>query len=1178
MPLISEKINFNEIIKFSNIDPIRGIMNFFIMINYRKIRSKIKGKDNFLKILLKDIGIKNTKKYSTIIVNDIKMDFTINLSKKYLNHINNINIINKEINTNLNQPIIKLKRKNETNRDKSMEIKRNNNKFTYVRKQPSIFNSSNKDLNKTPSTSKIKLIFKKIKNTNKIITAINRIKKINNTNSHSTDKIIKKENLIENLKVRETHENISKDDNNKIINKRVPYIRKQTKKIIKLNNKDNNISLIANKTFDEIKLENKLENKNILLKDIITARPIGQLRHKNISKIYKEGLINEEIFLSPIKKEEEIYITKNRETFCEGFFIASFPEKNAQIIEKSESFPALCGHKECSSLPSTKPEIIYRYPLKDTKNLELNNLAATICFPLGIKVCYNENGPGLIDDYVTRITNQKGERYYMLTFHYYLKMENNIYSNKYEINSLKDHFRRFADDYINMTEKDMNKNKNKIEKDLEQTQNMGSRDYVFIPFCICLISRYSYIDEIKRCLKSIFYLLINKKNVKNKLLLNHLIMHLIDSVPIPQIGTVIQFYIPYNKNNEIKLKYPKLNDIQVMNMKISFLLKYFSIDLILIIIRLILFEKKILFIDDDYTLLSNVTDNFISLIYPFQWVHTYIPIMSDQMLQYLQTFLPFINGINRTLLPLVKNIYESGDMEQNEEIFLIYIKENKFRLGTSLIDGGKKKKYKYLEKNVPGFPNNLEKELKYKLKKIKEEIETYEKKNRGEYNFEEFDIKIRIVFMEIFVKMFHEVDKYLILLDDDIVFNKKYFLEKIYKEDKNFYDEFIETQLFQLFIQNYLKNEFNYFRKMVNDYHINNEKFIYDNDKTKKEKIFDMKKKYIIIPEYLNITEKNTEIIKDKINKEYIFKETKIENNKVTEYMQNIEEKNYGNNNRKIYVIPRKEIILSKKNSSIYLKNILSSSEVAKIGKKFIKVFTKYKGKHIEGDMSQKEQDELKERIKDFTIKIFKSENLELDNNNLLKQILNDINTNIGREFFVNILSKNTTNIILLKNQFFNLLGNTIFNTLFFILPLVETDKILEQAVKLIKSLKFFSKENEDDINKEIIYPKKNIISSWDINKQRIKLYPKVNQINFWIKWYFIDLIEKDDKDDKDNPDIKNKIILNLVKIMIDLELDNTFIKKTCEKLINIAFENDEGKQKEINGDIQKIISGKNKK
>ena len=53
-----------------------------------------------------------------------------------------------------------------------------------------------------------------------------------------------------------------------------------------------------------------------------------------------------------------------------------------------------------------------RYPLKDTKNLELNNLAATICFPTGIKVCYSEEDPTqMIDDYLTSLTNQKGERY-----------------------------------------------------------------------------------------------------------------------------------------------------------------------------------------------------------------------------------------------------------------------------------------------------------------------------------------------------------------------------------------------------------------------------------------------------------------------------------------------------------------------------------------------------------------------------------------------------------------------------------------------------------------------------------------------------------------------------------------------------------------------------------------------
>ena len=79
------------------------------------------------------------------------------------------------------------------------------------------------------------------------------------------------------------------------------------------------------------------------------------------------------------KKMQEKKKEDDRETFCEGFFIASFPQKEGQVIENSQSFPADCGHTECSSLPAMMPEIVARYPLKDTKNLELNNLAATIC-------------------------------------------------------------------------------------------------------------------------------------------------------------------------------------------------------------------------------------------------------------------------------------------------------------------------------------------------------------------------------------------------------------------------------------------------------------------------------------------------------------------------------------------------------------------------------------------------------------------------------------------------------------------------------------------------------------------------------------------------------------------------------------------------------------------------------
>ena len=66
------------------------------MINYKKINSKIKSNENFLKISLKDIGGISNKKYSSIIVDEIKIDFSISLYKtgSINRKINNPNIDN----------------------------------------------------------------------------------------------------------------------------------------------------------------------------------------------------------------------------------------------------------------------------------------------------------------------------------------------------------------------------------------------------------------------------------------------------------------------------------------------------------------------------------------------------------------------------------------------------------------------------------------------------------------------------------------------------------------------------------------------------------------------------------------------------------------------------------------------------------------------------------------------------------------------------------------------------------------------------------------------------------------------------------------------------------------------------------------------------------------------------
>ena len=203
--------------------------------------------------------------------------------------------------------------------------------------------------------------------------------------------------------------------------------------------------------------------------------------------------------------------------------------------------------------------------------------------------------------------------------------------------------------------------------------------------------------------------------------------------------------------------------------------------------------------------------------------------------------------------------------------------------------------------------------------------------------------------MEIFVQMFHDIDKYLVILDEDIIFNKNYFLEKINKEDKKFYEEFCDTQLFQLFTQNYIKDDFNYFKIMMEDYNKNNGKFIYDEEKAKGQKIFNIKQMYIIPPEYLNIHEKNISAINDRINQKYKIIDEEDNNNKknnerISEYIQEIEEKNYDNKNLNIYITPKELNKINNQNTTTkILNNILSNKKVPRFLSAVMKIRSKFK-------------------------------------------------------------------------------------------------------------------------------------------------------------------------------------------------------------------------------------------
>ena len=209
--------------------------------------------------------------------------------------------------------------------------------------------------------------------------------------------------------------------------------------------------------------------------------------------------------------------------------------------------------------------------------------------------------------------------------------------------------------------------------------------------------------------------------------------------------------------------------------------------------------------------------------------------------------------------------------------------------------------------------------------------------------------------------------------------------------------------------------------------------------------------------------------------------------------------------------------------------------------------------------LSDKEKDNIKEVIKDYVVKIFSSEEVNLDSKEKT-DLLKKLNLPFGREFFISLLSKNSSNIILLKEHSFRLLWYLIYMELISTLKLEETDKVLEDIVLLIKSSKFYGKQEERGI--KTIFEK---------NISKIRDFAKIKQDNFWQKWYDLELI----KNEKDKNDIsfKQNIIFDICKTLIKFKLPKSMVKSICGHIIINAFGKGTDLQEKTFNEIIKYIT-----
>ena len=516
------------------------------------------------------------------------------------------------------------------------------------------------------------------------------------------------------------------------------------------------------------------------------------------------------------------------DTFCSCILVTGLNTTlpHNHILPNTYDLSAPCNHRECSLLQSLEPSLLHMY-LNKYSNPFPNEFISSIChstFPSGIKICYhcsvdNKNkkfihSPKPQQTFYTVIKNPKNEDdiYYMATLQYFVKITKKDFDEKYSnLNTLQL--------FLNETSSSKLSNTDKKFKELFQTiSHLMMNNIVLIPESISLISKFPFLNQMDSCLKCIINLPKNE--------MNQLISHIINEIPYPSINKTVTFYLP---RTVVPLQLHNINNIEdnITNINLTVIFDYLSIENIVLVFQLVLLEQKILFVDNNYKLLSQIVFAFMILIYPLMWVNPYAPVLPLEMIKYIESIVPFIFGLDEYMLDYaVKNVLQIGS---NDNIVVVNVHKNTIGVikltqqpnaNVKLIAMSKKELLRELE--LPDIPDKvgsfLVKTLKEVKKKSKQHKDTYSHNNThhnehsylssydkvNEYLKECNDVNknIKDVFVKAMIMLIGDYQNFTFVTNDKMpLFNEEAFLNTHTQKDMKCYlKEFISTQNFYQFL------------------------------------------------------------------------------------------------------------------------------------------------------------------------------------------------------------------------------------------------------------------------------------------------------------------------------------------------------------------------------------------
>ena len=527
-----------------------------------------------------------------------------------------------------------------------------------------------------------------------------------------------------------------------------------------------------------IKNDEKPENDNdiIKIKDEFRTNNIND----NLNKIPKEYNIKEIMNISLNTPASVIIITREKRFL---------PLKKIQIkLLKDSQYKFMRNHHTSPFLVRYNPEIVDQYP----RNENINNSISMFCFPQGIYFLEKQISPNKFN-FV--LTDENGERTYCSVLIFWEK--------------LNDEMRKLLEptfeEEIAKTEEEIKNNVFKNKKKL--------REY-YTPKALCISSKFPFFSNNSLFLKHLYKIFTSSSS---KIPLERVICGYVDSLYKRSYDDLIRFNIQ-NENIDFYFipNYGKEWDINDRYLETIF--RVLSIDIILIAWQGLLLEKKLYLICSSKETLLQVAHAFITLLFPFKWIHTYIPILPEKLRSFTESPMPLIFGI-----PFPIDLNDIPDD------------------GLSLIININKNCFENYNEEMPKLTGKLKMVLEKKIKNLKDKynIDKIEKSDEWMDYLDAVELKerpnnlsyidcaeIREVFYDVFLHMFKNYSKYFdwekekekydikdkneeeLIYEEDVEFKREIFLKDHgSNDDGTFLSMFCDTLIFNQFIKSLSVNE-----------------------------------------------------------------------------------------------------------------------------------------------------------------------------------------------------------------------------------------------------------------------------------------------------------------------------------------------------------------------------------